>query len=208
MKKIIIKAFIIFVSTISIFPFQIQEDGLNIIKSKKGFLFVFNDPTESFLIEFEGKKFLEIEPEELIFSIDNQIIQFTIVPVRLFLNPNSKLDTLMQHFKFEFNYLKEELRADIPEFEPQYLPLPKGRKALFWELSPSINSKDTSNETVVHHIFATTNTNNFIFFISSPLTKLNDIKKAKNKIQRALTTFHFKPLRYNMEILRDSLLKK
>jgi hypothetical protein len=208
MKNFIFKIVLVFVSTFSIFPFQIQEDGLNILKSKKGFLFVFNDSTESFMIEFEGKKFLDIEPEELIFSVDNQIIQFTIVPLSLFLNPKSKLDTLMQHFNFEIKYLKQELRADIPEFEPQTLSLPKARKALFWELSPSRLDTDTSSETVVRHIFATTNTNKFIVFISSPLTKANNPKTAKERIQKALNSFRFQSSRFNLEALRDSLLKK
>ncbi len=191
-----------------IYSFQTNEDGLTILKSKKGFLFVFNDSLESFKIEIEGNKLIDIEPEELIFSIDNQIFQFTIVPISAFFSPYSNVDTLMQHFNFEMKYLVKELGINIPDFKPNKIMLPNGKYALFWEFEPILSKKDTSNETVIRHIFASIKTNRFVVLISSPLTKSNNFKTAKGKIQNALLTFDFIPFCYNLDELRKSLTRK
>ncbi len=206
MKGFIFLLLFLFAQNI-IYSIQTNEEGLSILKSKKGFLFVFNDSLESFKIEIKGKKLIDVEPEELIFSIDDQIFQFTIVPISAFFNPNSNVDTLMQHFHFEMKYLVKELGINIPDFKPNKILLPSGKYALYWEFEPILSKKDILNETVVKHIFASTKTNRFIVLISSPLTKSNNYKNSKEKIQNALFTFDFIPFLYNLDELRKSLTR-
>ncbi|MEJ5286567.1 MAG: hypothetical protein CH6_1993 [Candidatus Kapaibacterium sp.] len=201
-----------FVSLVFVFlifcGFASNDDGLNVIKSDKGFIFVFNDSLESFLLEFRGKKFVDIEPEELIFSIDGQVIQFTIVPVKEFYVPNLEKDTLQQHFEFEVDYISKSFNSQLDKVEPKKFKTRLGRKAYYWELERKVPPSDTSNETVTKQIFASTNTNLFVVLISSPLTRKNNYAECKRRIFNALKNIQINYGKYNLDSLRYSLKRK
>ncbi len=185
--------------------FSFAEDGLNVIKSKNGFLFVFNDDSESFMIEFRGKKFIDVEPEDLVFSIDGQLFQFTVVPINVFLNEKSDLDTLLQHFEFELNYISKNFNIDLKNLKPKFHKNKGTNKVLFWELSYDVGSTLTDEETVVKQIFASTATNKFVLLVASPLTRKNDYKQSKKRIIDALYNLRYKEGKFDLESLRDSL---
>lgn len=180
-------------------------EGLNVIKSKKGFVFIFNDSIESFILEIPGKKFSSVDPEELIFSIDGQIIQFTIVPINEFFVPSSFLDTLEQHFKFEVEFISQNYQSDLKELKPQIYKTKYSQRAFYWELDLNTPPTDTSNETVVKQIYSTTNTKKFIVLLSSPITKGNNYKKCKNRIVETIRSLQYSYNPYNIEKFRDSL---
>lgn len=184
-----------------------NDDGLNVIKTKRGFLFVFNDSAESFLVEIEGKKFVDVEPEELIFSIDGQIVQFTIVPLKEFLNSNVQQDTLQQHFEFEGEFISKNFKVPLEQIQVKKIKSNVGRKVYFWELERNVSAKDTSSETVVKQIYATTNTNSFVVMISSPITRGNNYTKCRKRVVDALRNIQFKVGKYDLEVLRNSLRK-
>lgn len=185
--------------------FSVGEDGLNVIKSRNGFLFVFNDDSESFMIEFRGKKFLDVEPEDLIFSIDGQLFQFTVVPLNVFLNEKSDLDTLLQHFDFDLNYISKNFNIDLKNLKPKFHKDKGNRKVLFWELNYDVGSPLTDEETVVKQVFASTATKKFVVLVASPLTKKNDYRQSKKRIIDALYNLRFKEGKFDLESLRDSL---
>ncbi len=185
--------------------FSLSDEGLNVIKSESGFLFVFNDSQESFLVEIKGKKFIDVEPEELIFSIDGQIVQFTVVPLKEFFEENLNSDTLQQHFDYEFDFIKKNFKVSA---KPIIQRSKFGRKVYYWELDRDLSHSDTSSETIVRQLFATTNIDSFVIMISSPITRSNDYKQCRKKIVEALKNIKFQKGKYDLEALRDSLMKK
>ncbi|MCX7909672.1 MAG: hypothetical protein N2560_09185 [Ignavibacteria bacterium] len=203
MKRIFIGVF--FVSIALLFAENNSNEGLNVIKSKNGFVFVFNDSSESFKIEIKGKKFVDVEPEELIFSIDGQIVQFTIVPVKEFFKNDLTLDTLLQHFEFEKKYISNITNSDLQNLKPKLLKSKTGRKVCFWELNRNTSYLDTSSENVTKQIFASTNTYKYVILISSPLTKRNDFKKSKNRLINSLLDLQRTQGMFNLDLIRESL---
>ncbi len=198
----------VFVLLLALTAFTNTNEGLDVIKSKKGFVFIFNDSLESFLLEIPGKKFASVDPDELIFSIDGQIIQFTVVPIKEFFIPNSSLDTLEQHFKFEVDFISKNHFSDLTKLKPKIHTTKSNRRAFFWELSLDVPPNDTSSETVVRQIYSTTNTEKFIIMLSSPITKANDYRKSKKKIIEALLNVQFSNNPYDVEKVRNYLKLK
>ncbi|MFN3781137.1 MAG: hypothetical protein ACK4SO_03050 [Candidatus Kapaibacteriota bacterium] len=188
--------------------FTNTNEGLNVIKSKKGFVFIFNDSVESFILEISGKKFANVDPEELIFSIDGQIIQFTVIPIYEFFSPNSPLDTLEQHFKFEIDFISKNYLSDIDELRPKMYTTKSNRRAFYWELALNVPPNDTSSETVVKQIYSTTNTDKFIIMLSSPITRANNYRKCKKKILEAMLNVQFSKNPYDVEKIRAYLKEK
>ncbi|MFN3307381.1 MAG: hypothetical protein ACK42Z_09395 [Candidatus Kapaibacteriota bacterium] len=188
--------------------FTNTNEGLNVIKSKKGFVFIFNDSLESFILEISGKKFANVDPEELIFSIDGQIIQFTVVPIYEFFSPNSPLDTLEQHLKFEIDFISKNYLLDIDELRPKMYTTKSNRRTFYWELALNVPPNDTSSETVVKQIYSTTNTEKFIIMLSSPITRANNYRKCKKKILEAMLNVQFSKNPYDVEKLRAYLKVK
>lgn len=198
----------IFLVQFNLVVFANNDDGLNVIKSKKGFVFIFNDTTESFILEIEGKRFVDVEPEELIFSIDGQIIQFTIVPIYVFYSESKGSDTLKQHFDFELDYLSKNFEVDIKKIKPSIKFAKNGRKVFFWELDRDSENLDTSKETVVKQVFVSTNTNKFVIMLSSPLTRKNEIKRCRKKLVDACLKLEFKGSKFDIDKIRETLRSK
>lgn len=206
MNKFFISFVVVFLSIVFAFAQVNQEgEGLSVLKTKDGFLFIFNQKDESFLIELKGKKFLDVESEELIFSIDGQIIQFTIVPFSVFLKEESLEDTLLQHFKFEMGYIKNQLGKNVGRIKPQRITFKEGGNCLVWNFDVPNDPKDTSNEKVVKQILATTKSFSNIVMLSSPLTRADDLIQCKSRFIQSFESFRFKHGLFDIQSIRDSL---
>lgn len=206
MNKIFISIVVVFLSIALTFAKVNQEgEGLSVLKTRDGFLFVFNQKDESFLIELKGKKFLDVESEELIFSIDGQVIQFTIVPFSVFLKEGASEDTLLQHFKFEMGYIKNQLGKSVGRIKPQRITLKQGDDCLVWSFDVPGDPTDTSSEKVVKQILATTKSFSNIVMLSSPLTSADDVTRCKGRFVQSFETFRFKQGLFDIQSIRDSL---
>lgn len=206
MNKFFISFVVVSLSIAFAFAQVNQEgEGLSVLKTKDGFLFIFNQKDESFLIELKGKKFLDVESEELIFSIDGQIIQFTIVPFSVFLKEEPLEDTLLQHFKFEMSYIKNQLGKSVGRIEPQRIALKQGGNCLVWNFDVPTDPKDTSSEKVVKQILATTKSFSNIVMLSSPLTRADDLIQCKNRFIQSFESFRFKQGLFDIQSIRDSI---
>lgn len=184
---------------------NLEGEGLSVLKTEDGFLFIFNQKDESFLIELKGKKFLDVESEELIFSIDGQIIQFTIVPFNVFLKEDVSEDTLLQHFRFEMDYIKRQLGKNVDKIKPQRIALKQGMDCLVWSFDVPGDPKDTSSEKVVKQILATIKSFSNVVMLSSPLTRADDVTQCKNRFIQSFESFRFKSDLFDIQSIRDSL---
>ncbi|MCX7880567.1 MAG: hypothetical protein N2517_07885 [Ignavibacteria bacterium] len=207
MKKIFLLAILLFSFFYSL-ALRSDEEGLSVIKTKEGFLFIFNDKNESFKIEFQGKKFWEVEPEELVFMMDGVLIQFTLVPLEIFLKPEVNLDTLSQHFEFEARHIASTYNFDREKIEIEKFRLLNGRYAFVWKVKPENSVSESSPEKVILHLFATTNTNKHIFMVTTPLTKKSKAETIKQKIIKAFNTLECQFSFFNIQNLQDSIRKK
>ncbi len=209
MNKLVI-SFVLVLLSMALASAKVNQEGegLSVLKTKDGFLFIFNQQDESFLIELKGKKFLDVESEELIFSIDGQIIQFTIVPFDVFLKKEALEDTLLQHFKFEMDYIKSQLGKSIYGIKPQRVTLKQGGDCLVWNFDVPSDPKDTSSEKVVKQILATTKSLSNIVMLSSPLTRADDLIQFKTRFIQSFETFRFRHGLFDIQFIRDSLAKE
>jgi hypothetical protein len=206
MNKFFISFVVVFLSIdFALAKVNQEGEGLSVLKTKDGFLFVFNQRDESFLIELKGKKFLDVESEELIFSIDGQVIQFTIVPFSVFLKEGNSEDTLIQHFEFEMGYIKSQLGKSVGKIKPQRITLKQGGDCLVWNFDVPGDPKDTSSEKVVKQLLATTKSFSNIVMLSSPLTRADDVTQCKNRFIQSFETFCYKQGLFDIQSIRDSL---
>lgn len=182
-----------------------KGEGLSILKSNDGFLFVFNQPKESIMFEIPGKNFHEVETEELIFSIDNCILQFVLVPIKEFYNPNKSVDTLLQHFIFESNYIKSTYENKDIHFNKNFVFTSNGRKFLLWSFEPIISERDTSSNSVIKHIISSFSTPNFLLTISSPLTRNGNENEIYTKINHIISSIRYSSSFFDLESIQDSL---
>jgi hypothetical protein len=201
------KVFLAFLSFFLFFAGSVtnKESGLNVLKSEKGFLFIFNDSIESFLVEVPGKKFVDVEPEELIFSVDGQILQFTIVPFKEFYDARKSGDTLRQHFEFEVEYISKNFKIDSKQFKPTIFQIGSGTKGYYWELERETSMLDTSSETVVKQIFSSANTSRYVVLLSSPITRGNDYKQCRQRIFETMKSFRYINGAFDIDSIRNSM---
>lgn len=195
------------VLTLFLFSFKTNggEEELSVIKSPDGFLFVFNQPKENILFEINGTDFLEIETEELIFSVDKYIFQFVFVPIKEFFTPSKVGDTLLQHFQYESNFIKSTYQNQNINFKKEFITTSNARRYLRWSFEPKINLDDTASNTIIKHIIASFSTPNYILTISSPLTRIGDQNVVYKKINHIITTLNYSSNNFDLDSIRNSL---
>lgn len=203
-RYVFISGAIVFTLLISSFNTNPSE-GLSILKSTEGYLFVFNHQRESILFDVIGKDFYKIEPEELIFSIDGYIFQFVLVPINEFYNSANTTDTLLQYFDFESNYIKMASEDKDIHFNKKILTTDNNRRFLFWDFDPIVPTDNTDSNTIIKHIIASYATPKNVLTITSPITRSGNLQDVINKILHIITTLRVNSNFFELNFLQDSL---
>lgn len=203
-KYVFILSAFIFILLVSSFITNPNE-GLSIFKSNEGYLFVFNHQRESVLFEVIGKDFYEIEPEELIFSIDGNIFQFVLVPINEFYNSEKNQDTLLQYFNFESNFIKMTSENKNIHFNKKIQNTPNNRRFILWDFDPIVPATDRDSNTIIKHIIASYATPKNVLTITSPITRSGNIQEVTNKILHIITSLRVNSNFFELNSLQDSL---
>lgn len=160
---------------------------------------------ERVLFEVIGKNFYEVEPEELIFSIDCNIFQFVLFPINEFYNSENTPDTLLQYFNFESNHIKITSNNKDIHFNKKILSTQNNYRFLLWDFDPFVLASDIDSNTIIMHIIASYATADNVLTITSSIMRSSNIQEVTNKIFHIITTLRVNSNFFELNYIQDSL---
>lgn len=208
MKKIFLLVIIV-LSFITSANAQLQkyEGEFSMIRTKEGIMVIYNADENSFTVDISCKEIKEIDSQDMIFLVDNKVLQFTTIPTDMF-NPENKpmteLDMLVNQMEFEQNYVKS-MYGDQINFREKKFTLKNGRVCYAWDYRMPRKMEDTTSNTVRKQFSINTNVNKMVVMISSVATLKDNDKKIQDFLKKVVSGLKPSSAKIDVEKLRESL---
>lgn len=158
-------------------PVDINNEPIIPLKTKNGFMVIFNFPKSKFTIRVEGE---DVKPAEqyLVFLANNQALQMNIIDFSHLPNLDkckSLKDSLLAHSKYELDYIEEMMKKKLEIKDKEMINI-KGRKYLLW----SYTIPDDVEAELKNQYFLVTRVGDKMFCLYTAAetdSKAKDIKK-------------------------------
>jgi len=136
MKNILVKTLAAFiVGNLATLYQSPQEDFRSgAIKTSSGYVLVWNQPNNYYVLEIKGKDVRQTSNERKFFSVDGMFLQIVDAPVTDFVQAGTKLDDkaiLTAHRDWETQFMESSYKAKL-KVESSWQKLTNGKDALLW----------------------------------------------------------------------------
>ncbi|HEX8177975.1 MAG TPA: hypothetical protein VF525_00385 [Pyrinomonadaceae bacterium] len=113
--------------------------GSGAIKTKDGFLLVWNAPNNYYTLEIKGKNVRQASTERVQFSVDGMFLQILTAPVKDFIEDakRAKMNDraiLEAHRDWEVNFMESAYKEKL-KVESAWQKLSNGKDALAWQIT-------------------------------------------------------------------------
>lgn len=184
-------------------------DGeFSMLRSDKGVVIVYNCGINSFTLDIECKDIKEIDSQDMIFLVDDKVIQLTPVPLIVFCKDTSKQmsdnEVLQQQQDFEVNFAKK-LNGESIKMNSKKFTLPDGRLCNSWNYRMPRKKEDTSSQIVRKQFFLSTKLNEIILMLSSVATLKDNDKKIQDFLKKAMQGLMPSNINIDLEAYREKL---
>lgn len=164
------------------------------VKTRSGYLHVHNGEQRSLLIEVAGDKVeAKTDLQNPTFVIDGELIQILFVK-RASYEPTGKVATaelLETHRKWEADYLEQVLGKVATESKIEKV---SGRDVMFWWFKRAKYDQEYDRD-----YYATTLVGDFVFGLSSPVTKGDDLTTYRKRFDAILKTLQIQDKPFDVE---------
>lgn len=150
-----------------------QDDRVRgVIRTKSGFMVVWNEPKSNFTVEIRGKDLERVENKNLAFLIDGKFLQIVSAFKSEFLPPDRKSEKfneskiLTTHRDWEGDYLGKALNEKL-SIESDELKLKNDKTALIW----SFTVPKSAGGSVKKQIFLTVDKGESLLVLNGAVTR-------------------------------------
>ncbi|MGK0389215.1 MAG: antitoxin component YwqK of YwqJK toxin-antitoxin module [Maribacter sp.] len=178
------------------------------IKTKEGFLQVFNEKESFFTIHVSSPKWVRSKSSrDITYVVDDFVLQLFNTSTSSFINGSGLADSdvLMKHMEYEKGFIEKGTKSviDIQHKFGNY----KGGSYLHWSFeNPALKDvKQTSNRTVTKEHYFTFVCNKQILILYVPQTKGNNESKILKDIQKIANSLGMKSESIDMNQLRITI---
>ena len=178
------------------------------IKSSSGYLLVWNQPNNYYILEIKGKDVRQTSTERKVFSIDGMFLQIVDAPIENFLQAaqRQKLDDkaiLDTHRDWEVKFLESEYKAKL-EIESSWQKLTNGKDALLWLASVP----ETAKTNVKKQMYLTLVKGDQVLMLGGAVTGTTEENAARQLLLNTIETLKTSDKPTDLQKLRDATLKE
>lgn len=151
-------------------PNQQEDYRSGAIKSAGGYVLVWNQPNNYYVLEIKGKDVRQTSTDRKLFSVDGMFLQIVDAPIDNILPAanRQKLDDkaiLEAHRDWEAKFLESEYKAQL-KIESSWQKLSNGKDALLWQASVP----ETANTNVRKQVYLTVVQGNYVLMLGGVVT--------------------------------------
>lgn len=207
MKNVKIIAFaclILFIAALNLFAQDDEQSGM--VKTKDGFLVVWNEPGNNFTIEIKGNEIRPASNEQgLLFFVEDKFLQIKTVAKKEFLKESSGQDdkaVLTAHRDWETDYLNGVFQETI-KVNSSWQKLPNGKDALLWDFDmPAKLQSDAKKQ-----IYLVIPKGDYILLLNSVVTDNLNEEAIKKFLIDTLTTLKTSGKPISLKTIQEQVLK-
>ena len=190
-------------------PVNQQEDlESGAIKTSSGFLLVWNQPNNYYILEIKGKDVRQASTEHKFFSVDGMFLQIADVPIENFLQARKKqnLDDkaiLESHREWEAKYMEGEYKAKLG-IESSWQKLTNGKDALLWLASVPEGAKTN----VKKQVYLTVVQRDYVLMLGGVVTSTITESATQQLLLKTIETLKTSDKPSDLQKLRDAIRKE
>ena len=178
------------------------------IKSSSGYLLVWNQPNNYYILEVKGKDVRQTSTERKVFSVDGMFLQIVDAPIENFLQAaqRQKLDDkaiLDTHRDWEVKFLESEYKAKL-EIESSWQKLTNGKDALLWLATVP----ETAKTNVKKQMYLTLVKGDQVLMLGGAVTGTTAESAARQLLLNTIETLKTSDTPNDLQKLRDATLKE
>lgn len=205
-KIIAFACLILFIAALNLFAQDDEQSGM--VKTKDGFLVVWNEPGNNFTIEIKGSEVRPASNEQgLLFFVDNKFLQIKTVAKKEFLKETAdkNLDdkaVLTAHRDWETDYLNGVFQETL-KVNSSWQKLPNGKEALLWNFDmPAKLQSDAKKQ-----IYLVITKGDFILLLNSVVTDTVNEETVKKFLLDTITTLKPSDKPISLKAIQEQILK-
>lgn len=190
-------------------PANQQEDYRSgAIKTSSGFLLVWNQPNNYYILEIKGKDVRQTSTDRKVFSVDGMFLQVVDAPIENFLQAAKRqgLDDkaiLEAHRDWEAKFLDGEYKAKL-KIESSSQKLTSGKEALLWAASVP----ETVKTNVKKQVYLTLVKGDYVLMLGGAVTDTTGDSAVRQLLLNTIETLKTSDKPTDLQKLRDAIRKE
>jgi hypothetical protein len=187
-------------------PANPQEDYRSgAIKTSNGYVLVWNQPNNYYLLEIKGKDVRQTSTDRKVFSVDGMFLQIVDAPIENFLEAAKRqgLDDkaiLEAHRDWEAKFLDSEFKAKL-KIESSWQKLGNGKDVLFWQASVPEGAKTN----VKKQVYLTLVKGEYVLMLGGAVTDATGESAAQQLLLNIIETLKTSDKPTDLQKLRDTI---
>ena len=178
------------------------------IKSPSGYVLVWNQPNNYYVLEIKGKDVRQTSTERKLFSVDGKFLQVVDAAVANIIQAagGQKLPdkaVLEAHRDWETKFLESEYKSKL-KIESSWQKLTNGKDALWWMATVPESIKTN----VKKQVYLTVVQGNYVLMLGGAVTEVTDESAAQQLLLTTIETLKTSDKPTDLQKLRDAILKE
>lgn len=178
------------------------------IKSPSGYILVWNQPNNYYVLEIKGKDVRQTSTERKLFSVDGKFLQVVDAAVANIIQAagGQKLPdkaVLEAHRDWEAKFLESEYKSKL-KIESSWQKLTNGKDALWWMATVPESIKTN----VKKQVYLTVVQGDFVLMLGGAVTEVTDESAAQQLLLATIETLKTSDKPTDLQKLRDGILKE
>lgn len=196
------------IPTLKVVSDSLEDYRSGAIKSASGYLLVWNQPNNYYILEIKGKDVRQTSTERKFFSVDGMFLQIVEASVADVL-PSAKraeLDDkaiLNAHRDWEAKFMEDAYKAKL-QVESTWRKLSNGKDALLWQASVPESAKSN----VSKQVYLTVVTGDYVLVLGSAVTDTTGENAAQQLLLNTMETLKTSDKPTDLRKLRATILKE
>lgn len=185
-------------------PKQQEDFRSGAIKSSSGYVLVWNQPNNYYVLEIKGKDVKQASSDRKFFSVDGMFLQIVDAAIKDFLQANGQKPDdkviLEAHRDWEAKFLENQYKAKVP-MESSWQKLTNGKDALLWWASVP----ETANTNVKKQVYLTVVQGDYVLLLGSAVTDTIGDTATQQLLLSTIQTLKTSDKPTDLQKLRDTI---
>ena len=178
------------------------------IKSPSGYVLVWNQPNNYYVLEIRGKDVRQTSTERKLFSVDGkflQVVEAAVAPIIQAAGGQKLPDkaVLEAHRDWETKFLESEYKSKL-KIESSWQKLANGKDALWWMATVPESIKTN----VKKQVYLTVVQGDYVLMLGGAVTEVTDESAAQQLLLTTIETLKTSDKPTDLQKLRDAILKE
>lgn len=178
------------------------------IKTSSGYMLVWNQPNNYYILEIKGKDVRQTSTDRKLFSVDGMFLQIVDAPIENVLQAAKRqnLDdkaVLEAHRDWEAKFLESEFKATL-KIESSWQKLTSGKDALLWQASVPESTKGN----VRKQVYMTVVQGDYVLVVGGAVTDTIGDSPTQQLLRNTIETLKSSDKPTDLQKLRDALRKE